>query len=221
MNSVQEQRIYVNTAVAMFSIIQWELAVLLIKRVQEPFEWCRCLPGGYLENDKPADQTVMEKLLMKVGLRNIYLEQCGTFTDPKRDPRYRAITIGYISIGEYHDIKKYSHYGEVAFRPLKKLPRMAFDHKDIIRHAYSVLRYKLMHSNIAQFFLPKYFTLQQLQQVYDTILGSVSDVRNFRNFIAKAHIVKSTKRKEENVSHRPAILYEFRYKDVKIEDYTF
>jgi hypothetical protein len=47
---------------------------------------------------------------------------------------------------------------------------MAFDHKEIAREAYGVLRYKLMHSNIAQFFLPKLFTFQQLQQVYDIIL---------------------------------------------------
>ncbi len=214
------QQIYVNTAVVIFSIVDDELKVLLIKRTQAPFEWFWWLPGGYLENDKSADQTVMEKLLMKVWLRNIYLEQFETFTDPKRDARYRAITIWYMSIGNYHDIKKYSQYGEVGFLSVKTLAKLAFDHRDIMKRAYAVLRAKLFHSNIAQFFLPRYFTLQQLQAVYDTILGSKSDVRNFRKYIDKAHLVKATGKKETNVSHRPAILYEFINKDIHVADYT-
>jgi 8-oxo-dGTP diphosphatase len=161
----------------------------------------------------------MKKLMLKVGLRNIYLEQFHTFTDPARDPRYRAVTIGYLSIGQYHDIKKYSQYGEVAFHPLRKLPALAFDHKEIVMHAYRVLRHKLLHSNIAQFFLPKHFTLQQLQEVYDGILGVQSDVRNFRTYIKKANVVVATGKKEVNVSHRPAELYGFVQKDVKVSDY--
>lgn len=214
------QQIYVNTAVVIFSIVEGELKVLLIRRTQAPFEWFWGLPGWYLENDKSADQTVMEKLLMKVGLRNIYLEQFETFTDPKRDARYRAITIWYMSIGNYHDIKKYSLYWEVSFLGIKTLAKLAFDHRDIMKRAYAVLRDKLFHSNIAQFFLPRYFTLQQLQAVYDAILGNKSDVRNFRKYIDKAHIVRATGKKETNVSHRPAILYEFINKDIHVADYT-
>lgn len=213
------QQIYVNTAVVIFSIVDDELKVLLIKRTQAPFEWFWGLPGWYLENDKSADQIVVEKLLMKVWLRNIYLEQFHTFTDPKRDARYRAITIGYMSIWNYHDIKKYSQYGEVAFLGIKTLAKLAFDHRDIMKQAYATLRNKLFHSNIAQFFLPRYFTLQQLQSVYDTILGHTSDVRNFRKYIDKAHIIKPTGKKEINVSHRPALLYEFINKDIHVGDY--
>lgn len=63
---------------------------------------------------------------------------------------------------------------------------MAFDHRDIVTAAYTVLRHKLFHSNIAQFFLPKTFTLAQLQEVYDTILSTKSDTRNFRKYIDKS-----------------------------------
>ncbi len=216
-----EQHIYVNTAVVMFSIVDWELQVLLIKRVKDPFAWYWYLPWWYLTDDKSAEQIVSEKLQLKVGLRNIYLEQFQTFTDPQRDPRYRAITIWYLSIGDYHDIKKYSHYGEVAFHSVRTLQKIAFDHREIVKKAYSVLRYKLFHSNIAQFFLPKTFTLTQLQEVYDAILATKSDTRNFRKYIDKTGIIKNTGKKETNVSHRPALLYEFVHKDVRVEDYGF
>lgn len=214
-----EQHIYVNTAVVIFTIIESELKVLLIKRVQEPFAWFWYLPWWYLTDDKSAEQIVMEKLHTKVWLRNMYLEQFHTFTDPKRDPRYRAITLGYMSIGTYHDIKQYSQYWEVAFHSVRKLQKMAFDHREIVTSAYTVLRHKLFNSNIAQFFLPKTFTLAQLQEVYDAILSTKSDTRNFRKYIDKVWIVKSTGKKEINVSHRPAFLYEFVHKDVRVEDY--
>lgn len=215
------QHIYVNTAVVIFSIVEWELKVLLIRRTQAPFEWFWWLPGGYIDDNKSADDTVMEKLLIKTWLRHIYLEQFWVFSDPKRDPRYRAISLWYISIGIFNDIKKYSQYGEVAFHSIKTMAKLAFDHREIMTKAYMVLRHKLFHSNIAQFFLPRYFTLQQLQEVYDIILGTKADVRNFRKYIEKAHIIKSTGKKEINVSHRPALLYEFITKDVKISDYNW
>ena len=118
-------------------------------------------------------------------------------------------------------MKTYSKYGEVAFHSLKTMAKLAFDHREIVKAAYQELRDKMFHSNIAQFFLPRYFTLKQLQEVYDIILGRKSDVRNFRKYIANAHIIKSTRKKESNVSHRPALLYEFIHKDIKVSDYMF
>lgn len=172
-----------------------------------------------MENNKSADQTVAEKLRIKVGLKRVYLEEFAVFTKPDRDHRYRCITIAYMSIGEYHDIKTYSQYGDVQFHSINKLPQIAFDHVEIIRKSYEVLRAKVMHTNIAQFFLPRYFTLRQLQQVYDIILSIKSDVRNFRTMIDRLNIVRPTSKKETNVSHRPAVLYEFISKEINISDY--
>ncbi len=215
-----QQQIYVNLSVVIFTIIDGELHVLLVERSQEPFLDWRCLPGGYMEDWASAEKTIMKKLFVKVWLKNIYLEQYHTFTDPKRDPRYRAINISYFSIGTYTDIKKYSPYGKVDFHPLKKLPKLAFDHQEIIRHAYRVLRERLFHSNIAQFFLPKQFTFKQLKEVYDAILQTSSDVRNFRHHISTQNIIKNTWKKEQNVAHRPADLYEFIDKTIKVEEYS-
>ncbi len=216
----EQQHMYVNLSVVIFTIIKGELLVLLVERSQDPFLNWRCLPGGYMEDSASAEKTIVKKLFDKVWLKNIYLEQYHTFTDPKRDPRYRAINISYFSIGTYTDIKKYSPYGKVEFHHLKQLPKLAFDHQEIIRHAYRVLRERLFHSNIAQFFLPKQFTFKQLKEVYDTILQTSSDVRNFRTHIRTQNIIKTTGKKEQNVAHRPADLYEFINKTIKVEEYA-
>lgn len=120
-------------------------------------------------SDKSAEQTIMLKLFHKIGVLNPYLEQLHVFTDPYRDTRYRAINIAYLSAGIYNNLKDVSDYGEVSVHSVRKLPQLAFDHQEVISYAHHTLKQKLIQSNIAQFFLPKQFTLTELQRVYDCI----------------------------------------------------
>lgn len=204
----------------MFTIMDNDLKIILIHRSKNPFLWYRALPWWYLLPEKSAEQTIMIKLFHKIGINNIYLEQLHTFTDPHRDSRYRAINIAYFSAGIYQNIKDISLYGEVQLHSVRNIPSLAFDHQEVILHAHMILQQKLLTSNIAQFFLPHYFTLTQLQHVYDLIRGKKSDTRNFRNFIIKQHCVRETTKKQWDVHHRPARLYEFIVKDIKVSDYA-
>jgi 8-oxo-dGTP diphosphatase len=95
---------------------------------------------------------------------------------------------------------------------------MAFDHQEIIRYAYQRLKYKLEYTNIAQHFLAKYFTLTELQNIYEVILGYTFDTRNFRKKIKLVNIVKPTGKKQDNVKNRPAELYEFVNKKLEIKE---
>lgn len=72
------------------------------------------------------------------------------------------------------------------------------------------------YTNVAQYILPKKFTLRQLQDVYETILDQQIDVRNFRKKIDKIGLVKETGEKEIGVQYRPAKLYNFVDKNLKI-----
>jgi 8-oxo-dGTP diphosphatase len=75
---------------------------------------------------------------------------------------------------------------------VKKLPKLAFDHKKIVDYAIQRLKWKMEYTNVAQYILPKKFTLRQLQDVYETILDQNIDVRNFRKKIDKLGLVKAT-----------------------------
>lgn len=212
--------VYVTLSVVLFTIMDGELKIVLIKRSREPYLWYRCLPGWYLDYEKSAEQTLAQKLFHKTWLHTIYLEQIHTFTNPDRDFRYRSVNISYLSAGMYRNLKNISTYGEVEFHSIKHLPALAFDHADIITYAYQLLQQRIISSNIAQFFLPKQFTLTQLQDVYDRVRWYDSDVRNFRNFVYNQHIVRNTWKKQKMVSHRPAALFEFVHKDINISQYN-
>lgn len=213
-------QVYVTMSVVMFTLDEWELKIVLLERTKKPRSWMWALPWWYLMTNKSAEQTVQLKLFKKLWLVNVYLESIGVFSDPKRDPRWRAVNIAYVSAWLYHNIQKLSSYGEVKLFSLKKLPKMPFDHSDIVRYAYSILQKKMMDSNIAQFFLPRQFTLTQLQTVYDQIQWKTSDIRNFRKFIQRYVSLKSTGKQQQNVWHRPAMLYEFSTKNIDIDYYN-
>lgn len=72
------------------------------------------------------------------------------------------------------------------------MPKLAFDHKKIVEYAIQRLKWKMEYTNVAQYILPKKFTLRQLQDVYETILDQQIDVRNFRKKIEKLGLVKET-----------------------------
>lgn len=93
---------------------------------------------------------------------------------------------------------------------------MAFDHKKILEYATQRLKWKVEYTNVAQYILPSKFTLSQLQKVYETVLNQKMDVRNFRKKIDKLMLVKETGDKEIGVQNRPAKLYRFIDKKIKI-----
>ncbi|MDR0608208.1 MAG: NUDIX hydrolase, partial [Candidatus Peribacteria bacterium] len=132
------------------------------------------------------------------SVKNVYLEQLYTFSDPKRDPRGRVISVAYMALVARENviIKAGSDAGEAKFFPIEKLPKLAFDHKKILSYATKRLKRKLEYTNVAQYILSKKFTLSQLQNVYETVFEQKFDVRNFRKKIDKLGIVKETGEKE-------------------------
>lgn len=146
----------------------------------------------------------------------MYLEQLYTFGDPDRDPRTRVITVTYLALSENKDWKLRSSgdVSESCFFSVNKLPELAFDHKKIINYGIERLRNKLGYSNIAFGLLPDKFTLTELQKVYEIILGTQLDKRNFRKKMLSIDILKSTDKKSSGGAHRPALLYSFKKKEV-------
>jgi 8-oxo-dGTP diphosphatase len=105
-----------------------------------------------------------------------------------------------------------SEYGDVRWYPVDALPKLAYDHKEIIAAAIERLRSKLGYTNIVYGVMPRYFTLTELQRVYEIILRRTIDKRNFRKKILALGLLKKTNRKMSGLRHRPAELYEFAVK---------
>lgn len=201
------QDIIVSVDIVIFTIHKGQLQVLLIQRDHEPFTWYRSLPGSPVRDNETCEWGVERMLYEKIWLKRLYYEQLYTFSELQRDPRWRTISVSFMSIGKEFQIAWWPVVAQ--FHDLKRLPNLGFDHELIIKYAYQRLKYKLEYTNVAQYFLEKRFTLSELQQVYEIIMGYKIDVRNFRKKIMSLHIIKETGKLQTNVKNRPAMLYEF------------
>ena len=187
-----------------------QLKVLLIQRKKAPFinDWA--LPGGFVDLAEDLTTAALRELEEETGVKNIFLEQLFTFGAPNRDPRGRTISVAYyglVNLSE-HPVKAASDAKNVAWFDLDNLPKLAFDHANIIKAAIQRLRGKIRYQPIGFELLPPKFTLKELQQLYEKILGTKFNDRNFRTRIVKMGILKKMG-KQQNVAHRPAILYAF------------
>ena len=214
-----QQSILVTVDNVIFTIIDKKLQILLIERIVPPYKWYWALPGGFVLDDESLEQAARRELREETNVQNVYLEQLATFSDPHRDPRGRVITTAYMAICHQVDsvAMAWSDAAKAQYFSIKELPTLAFDHLDIVKSAYKKIRSKLETTNVAQYFLSKFFTITQLQSIYEVILGQHLDVRNFRKKILGLDIIKQSDKKEVWVTHRPAKLYEFINKEIEIK----
>lgn len=196
----------------LFTIDKEELKVLLIKISRGPYLNKWALPGGSISNEEVLDEAAKNILFQKTNIGDIHLEQLYTFGNVNRDVRKRVVSVAYFALvnnQNNYSIKTTPYYSEIAWWPVKNLPPMAFDHKEMIELAYQRLKNKLGYTNISYSLLPEEFTLTQLQRIYEIILGEKIDKRNFRKRIFSLNIVKNTGKKLKGKAHRPAELYKF------------
>lgn len=202
----------VTTDIAIFTIENNDLNILLIQRAEGPFKSQWALPGGFLTENESPEKAALRVLKNKAGVGGIYMEQLYTFPGSGRDPRGNIITITYFALATRDKIKlvRTERTQNPTFHSTKKLPRLAFDHKQIITYALRRLRSKLEYTNVIYSLLPRYFTFNQLQQAYEIILGQKLDKRNFRKKFLLLGLVKTTKKIHKGIRQRPAKLYRFK-----------
>jgi len=203
----------VTVDVVIFTILENELKVLLIKRGRQPFAGRWCLPGGFVQIKESLENAALRELNEETGIREVYLEQLYTFGAPNRDPRGRVISVAYYALADPTKIKPVVTGAEqienVQWVSVKRLPHLGFDHEKIIKYALKRLRYKLEYTAVGFELLPELFTYTDLQRLYETIIGEKLDKRNFRKKILSMGIVEKTGSYKKG-AHRPAMLYKFK-----------
>ena len=199
----------VTTDIVIFTIRSEELEVLLVKRGGEPYRGYWALPGGFVDIDEDLEDCALRELQEETGVTGVYLEQLYTFGAPDRDPRERVISVTYYAMvpAEQVSLQAASDADDVGWFEVDHLPPLAFDHDRIIAMAHRRLASKLTYSTIALQFMPERFTLRELQQVYESILGETLDKRNFRKRIMAMDCLRDTGERRRNGNHRPARLY--------------
>src|SRR6478609_9300880 len=175
-----QNRMLVAVDCIIFGFDETHLKLLLIKRGFEPQKGRWSLMGGFVTREETLNQAAARILKQLTGLTDIYLEQLAAFGDPHRDPTERTASVAYFAL---IDINKYeeqiSHNYSAEWFPLKKIPSLIFDHKEMIEMAKEKLRYKAAFHPVLFELLPEKFTLPQLQSLYEDVYDAIIDKRNF------------------------------------------
>jgi 8-oxo-dGTP diphosphatase len=197
------------------------LHVLLIERAEEVLIGQMALPGNLGRTNEDLDSGAARILYELTGLKNAHLEQLYTFGDVKRHPLGRVITVAYYSLIKISKLKlepKSSFAKKATWVAITAIPKLAFDHNLIIEKALERIRGKLLYKPIGFELLPEKFTLSQLQGIYESILQTPIDKRNFRKKILRYNLLIELNEKQQAVSHRAAKLYKFDKKRYKALD---
>ena len=207
--------------IVLFTVVDRQLEVLLTRRHVSPFENLWSLPGGFVGARESADEAARRELLAKSGVSGVFLEQLFTFSDPNRDPRSRVVSVAYYALVSADRLPDRSGSREarwfwVGTRPdgsawygePDQVTPLAFDHDQILQTALERIRGKLEYVPIGFQLLPSAFTLTELQQVYEAVLGHEVDKRNFRARIRRSGLVRELEEYRTG-AHRPARLYAF------------
>lgn len=214
---------YFNIAISVDCVIfgydEKELKVLLIKSDLEEFSGLYSLLGDLIRPDEDLESASYRILKERTGMDDLYLEQVQAFGSIDRHPSGRVITIAYYSLIDIKHHKLQLSHNELDWYPVNEIRKMAFDHKLIMDSCLKRLQQQVMDYPIVFNLLPEKFSLRQLQELYEAILGVELDRRNFRKKISIKEWLMDIGEMEDDVPHRPGKLYrlkpEFRKKTIR------
>ncbi|MCA1305794.1 NUDIX hydrolase [Microbacterium esteraromaticum] len=187
------------------------LMLPLVRRTREPHLGQWALPGGWLDPTENLDSAASRTLAQTTALKPSYLEQLYTFGDVDRAPD-RAIAIVYWALlrSDLVDAQRAAAGApeNVEWFDVDAIPALAFDHNRIADYALWRLRNKVGYSRIAAGLLPDEFTLTELREVYEAVLGQRLDPSNFRRLLEGSDELVPTESFRTG-KHRPARLYRY------------
>jgi 8-oxo-dGTP diphosphatase len=205
---------YFNIAVSVDCVIlsyqEKALKVLLIKSDLEEFQGLYSLLGDLVGPAEDLEDAPYRVLFERTGLQDVYLEQVHTFGKVNRHPSGRVITTAYFSLVNSKSGKLQIMDNDVSWHDMAGIRRLAFDHKIILDTCLQQLQEKVMDHPIVFNLLPEKFSLRELQDLYEAILGFDLDRRNFRKRIMAKDWLVDLNEMEEDVPHRPGKLYKLR-----------
>lgn len=209
---------FIETLVSVFSVENAQIKVLLLKKKKEPYNGYWILPGNVLYNDETLKQNVIGVLDEKLGLPEILVKQCHTFSDLERYKQKRVLAVSYLGLIDSQTLKlkkKMRDNYETRWFNINQLPKLAYDHSRILKCNISNLKDLLKNSEYLNLLFPSDFTITELQKVYEQILDKKLDRRNFRKKIFNLDQIEETGDKTDCKSGRPAKLYRFKRVEMK------
>lgn len=206
--------------VALLTVTDDALQVLMVRRKEHPHKGRWALPGGFVAIDESLETAAHRVLREKTGLRGVFVEQLYTFGEVRRDPRMRIISVAYYALvpasrlstvaSPTRRLAQVSVTGPEATVGLRidgRPARAAFDHAGIVATAVVRMRGKLDYAPIGFELLADEFTLLDLQRIHEAVLERPVNKDSFRRRMLAAGDIVATGARQEDVGHRPAALF--------------
>ena len=190
-----------------FTVDDEKLKILLLKK-EGSVAWR--LPSRLLKIDESLESSAA-KICNKFKIKGDYLKECHTFSEVNRNKDRRTIAVSYMTIINKYSLKDYDF--EYQLFDINNIPKMAFDHGDIIKNAIFELKRELLNLNNLKILFPADFTMPELQKICEEILDEKIDRRNFRKKMLP--LVEDTNESNEATLGRPAKLYRFSDKNLE------
>ena len=217
----QHSKFYVSVDCIILGFDSNKLEVLIGRRQMDPGRGEWSLYGGFVEDNESLDDAARRVVHDLTGMDNLYMRQVGAFGAVDRDPGDRVISIAYcalINVKDYDDSLR-EKYG-LEWVTLDELPALYSDHRKMIHNAIMQLRRRINTQPLSFNLLPEFFTLTQLQHVFEAVLGEEIDKRNFRKRVKQIDFSQQTEKIDRTTARSGARLYRFD-REKYAEDPTF
>lgn len=206
---------------AIFAPVERTLEVLLVERDSPPFDGEWATPGGFVEIDEPVDEAAERELAEETGVTGAELVEFGVFDEPGRDPRGRVVAVAHWALVDREDCEARAASDARSCRwfPVDDLPELAFDHADLVPAALEALRRRARTGPIGRGLLDKPFSLDALQQLYESVLAAELDDDRFRRTLRSAGVLEAAgggkfrfdPRNYDEVTRRPMTPFRKKY----------
>lgn len=206
----EHSKVLVSVDCIIFGFNGNSLQVLIGRRQMEPGRGEWSLYGGFVGPDEDLEDAANRVILNLTGMKGLYIRQVGAFGRIDRDPGERVVSVAYcalINVKDYDDTIR-RQYG-LEWVTLDNLPHLYSDHNQMIINAIKQIRRRINNEPLSFHLLPQYFTLTQLQHVFEAVMGEELDKRNFRKRIKDIDFIEKTNLIDKVSSKRGAALYRF------------
>lgn len=202
---------YIETLIGVFTIDKGKIKILLMKKNDNPYKGYWVLPNSLLEKETLEEN--IDNVIDKIGLPNLYVEQTKVYSNLELDYDKKVVGVSYIGLIDSitYTFKREQIEGiELEWFDINSIPKTAFEHNVIIEELYNYFKKQIVNSNILRILFPSDFTLPELQKIYEQVLDTKLDRRNFRKKLMNLGYIIDTGDINEGYTGRPAKLYRFK-----------
>ena len=209
---INDNKMYVESLVSLYMVEESVVKVLLVHKDDEPYKGYWMLPKDVMTKDENVQDTVLRILNDNIGFSDIYLSQVNVETNIDRVVDNRVVAISYLALTDPVTVSlkfKYNEETEYKWFEINNLPKLAYDHAEVVTKSIEKLRSDITTPNVLKALYPSDFTLPELQKAFENILGVTLDRRNFRKRLLNMNWIVDSGHMSERRFGRPSKVYYF------------